>query len=210
MHKFVVYIHWVLTNAYAHVAPIKIYITITPKFPHVPSNSLKSECIFPQMIKFKNKIDFLLSKMKKKKSLFYFPFPSPNIVNFCRYIPGISLWIIVSSTERKSRMVVKILEPDRQLRAVIWNSVWFYCVHVYSSVIKPLKFTDRTCNRNFESQLFPLSTVWHFYVPSLPQFPPLKDGGNNNTFIKGQIWGLNEVVQSAFPISGFHIHGFNQ
>lgn len=110
MHKFVVYIHWVLTNAYTHVAPIKIYITITPKFPHVPSSSLKSECIFPQMIKFKNKTDFLLSKMKEKKKAC---FTSPNITKFCRYIPGISLWIIVSSTERKSRMVVKILEPDR-------------------------------------------------------------------------------------------------
>lgn len=83
MHKFVVYIHWVLTNAYTHVAPIKIYITITPKFPHVPSSSLKSECIFPQMIKFKNKTDFLLSKMKeKKKACFTSPFLPPTSLNF--------------------------------------------------------------------------------------------------------------------------------
>ena len=61
------YIHWIFfTNTYNHVAHIKIDITIIPKFPHVPSSSLKPECIFSQMIKFKNKIDFFLNEKKKK------------------------------------------------------------------------------------------------------------------------------------------------
>ena len=84
-----------------------------------------------------------------------------------------------------------------ELRAVIWNSVWFYCVYVYSSVIKPLKFTDRTRKRNFVPSrwifwiMLKLSLISSFSQTSEPTF----NSGDGCTRLWMQLMPLNCILK---------------